>query len=101
MKGIKQTVLIIVICLISSFQPAKADACDMTLCMFGMLTGSGGGDSCAKPISEFFAIKVVTGFFDTFNPVATAAERKLFLKKCDSGVDSQIDQIIEKFGGQE
>ncbi|CAG7856622.1 hypothetical protein MCAMS1_01181 [biofilm metagenome] len=94
-------VLIVWLVAASTGKEAQASPCETTLCMFGMVTGNGGGDSCKTSIAEFFAISVVSGMFDTFNPAATAAKRKAYLQQCDNGTQPQIDTIINMFGETE
>lgn len=90
---------ILSICLIvTPIQNVNANACETVLCMFGLVSGQFNG-ACASAVGQFFAIKKFTGFFDTFNPVLTAALRRTYLGGCTApGIEPFIDSIIITYG---
>lgn len=97
----KTLILAITLTFLAPITNAYASPCNVTLCMFGVLSGAGGGNSCTSSINEFFAISVSSGFISAFNPEATKIARKTFLKKCDSADSSKVDSIISAFGTAE
>ncbi|WP_244370541.1 killer protein [Rahnella sp. ChDrAdgB13] len=79
--------------------PAKADeACNMTLCMWGKVSGSD-SDGCQSEIKKFFKKQVTSK--GSFLPDHTADARKSMLQKeCPATMAPAqfINDIISKFG---
>lgn len=92
---IKAMALASVLACFASVPAMAADACEVTLCMYGELTGEGGGSACSEAISEFFGIQVRKK--GKFRPGPTSDKRKSFLAQCPHDHDEQ-DMIIKKFG---
>ena len=74
---------------------AASDPCEVTLCMWGKLTGQGGGSACSGAISKFFDIQVWKR--GKFRAGATSDAREKFLGQCAADKAEQ-KQIIQKFG---
>ena len=72
------------------------DACEVVLCMYGKMTGNGGGSEC-HPAERFF-FRIVKKNKHGFLPSHTADARKAFLLECESADPEIISQIISKFG---
>lgn len=79
--------------------PVKADEpCNITLCMWGMVSGSD-TDGCQSQIKKFFSVKVKKK--GSFRPDKTADARKnLLMGECPASMAPHtfIDKIIDKFG---
>lgn len=78
--------------------PAFAgDACKMTLCMFGRLTGNSGGGECRRAEQEYFQILV----FKKKKKIdwsATAKERLSTMNSCPGADRGKTKDINNKFG---
>src|SRR5699024_12312189 len=81
-----------------AFQPFQAKyACATLLCMYGEVTGNGGGSSCRGPIRDYF--KVIKTKHGIPHPGRTLSARKDFLNACGgSGTKSQATKVHSKFG---
>ncbi|MNF95307.1 hypothetical protein D3C84_780530 [compost metagenome] len=79
----------------ASLPAAASDPCEVTLCMWGKVTGQGGGSACSGAISKFFGIQVWKR--GKFRPSATSNAREKFLGQCPEDKAEQ-KQIIRKFG---
>ncbi|WP_271408128.1 TrbM/KikA/MpfK family conjugal transfer protein [Pseudomonas sp. Q1-7] len=79
----------------ASMSAAASDPCEVTLCMWGKVTGQGGGSACSGAISKFFGIQVWKR--GKFRAGATSDAREKFLGRCTEAKGEQ-KQIIRKFG---
>lgn len=96
----KQPVLLVVcLCITSSFSlPAQADdACKAVLCLFGKMTGSGGGSECHSAEKQFFSLNVFKKR-GHFNPAKTFALRQAFLGECKAADPTAVSKILSQFG---
>jgi len=66
------------------------------LCLYGEVTGNGGGKSCRGPIRDYF--KVLKTKHGIPHPGRTLSARKDFLGSCGNGTSSQAKMIHKKFG---
>ena len=92
-----RAILLVLVMVLTPTAKAAANPCRVVLCMFGMVAGGGGASQCAGATAEFFAIQIYD-FWGTFDPIATAIERRALLNGCSNGVETQIDSIIAMFG---
>lgn len=90
------TALILWAGLTAHAQAGETDACTVTLCMFGKLTGNSGGSECKSAEKKFFSIQVKK--HGKFKPAATYEARKLFLGECPGSDPAYSDKILDKFG---
>lgn len=86
------------LCLAAGFPAPSfaADPCKVVLCMFGKVTGNGGGNECSSAEKDFF--NIVKNNKHGFLPGHTADARKSFLQQCKAADPQYITQIISKFG---
>ena len=81
--------------LTANAQAGDTDACSVTLCMFGKLTGNSGGSECKSAEKKFFSIQVKKK--GKFKPDATQDARRQFVNQCPAG-DGWGDKIADKYG---
>lgn len=79
----------------ASLPAVASDPCEVTLCMWGKVTGHSGGSACSGAISKFFGIQVWKR--GKFRASATSKAREKFLGKCSADKAEQ-KKIIRKFG---
>lgn len=82
--------------LTANAQAGDTDACSVTLCMFGKLTGNSGGSECKSAEKKFFSIQVKKK--GKFKPGPTFDARKKFLGSCEGSDPASSDKILGKFG---
>lgn len=82
--------------LTANAQAGDTDACTVTLCMFGKLTGNSGGSECKSAEKKFFSIEVKKR--GKFRPGPTFDARKEFLGGCEGSDPAYSDKIMDKFG---
>ena len=82
--------------LTANAQAGDTDACTVTLCMFGKLTGNSGGSECKSAEKKFFSIEVKKR--GKFKPGPTFDARKEFLGGCEGSDPAFSDKIMDKFG---
>ncbi|MFZ4210603.1 killer protein [Pantoea endophytica] len=78
---------------------AKADEpCNMTICMFGLLSGEQSNE-CKSQVRKFFA-KQESNKHGFLPDHTSDARNKMLQKECPAtyGVNTQIESIISKFG---
>lgn len=100
MNSLKKTTaaLAMALCtgLAANAQAGDTDACTVTLCMFGKLTGNSGGSECSSAEKKFFSIEVKKR--GKFKPGPTFDARKEFLGECSGSDPAYSDKIMDKFG---
>ncbi|ANF89347.1 Conjugal transfer protein (plasmid) [Pseudomonas antarctica] len=100
MNSLKRTTaaLAMALCagLATNAQAGDTDACTVTLCMFGKLTGNSGGSECSSAEKKFFSIEVKKR--GKFKPGPTFDARKEFLGECSGSDPAYSDKIMDKFG---
>jgi hypothetical protein len=100
MKNFKKnfSTLAFVVCvgLSASVQAGETDACSVTLCMYGKLTGNSGGSECNSAEKKYFSIEVKK--HGKFKPNPTFDARKEFLGECSGSDPAYSDKIMDKFG---
>ncbi|GLX91890.1 hypothetical protein Pfra02_44580 [Pseudomonas fragi] len=100
MNSLKKNIatLAMVICsgLAANAQAGDTDACTVTMCMFGKLTGNSGGSECDPAKKKYFSIEVKK--HGNFKPGATFDARKKFLGECSGSDPAYSDKIMDKFG---
>ncbi|EGH24847.1 kikA from plasmid origin; putative exported protein [Pseudomonas amygdali pv. mori str. 301020] len=74
----------------------ETDACTVTLCMYGKLTGNNGGADCQSAEKKFFSIEVKKR--GKFRPQPTFDARKAFLGRCEGSDPAYSDMILDTFG---
>lgn len=78
--------------------PAQADdACKVVLCLFGKMTGSGGGSECHSAEKQFFSLNAFKKR-GRFNPAKTFDMRKAFLGECIDADSATVSKILSQFG---
>lgn len=98
MKSIKLAFFTLFILCSSSLAHADdQNACGAILCLFGVLTGGSGGDSCSNYASSYFSI-LKFGKHGGFDPRATSNARLGFLNSCPSAPSDNISQVNNAFG---
>lgn len=76
----------------STASAEDANACEVVLCMFGMLSGTNPSE-CSSAVRKYFSINVFSK--RGFNPAKTAAKRLNLLNQCPSPENGNINA---KFG---
>ncbi|RMR11229.1 hypothetical protein ALP90_200152 [Pseudomonas amygdali pv. ulmi] len=82
--------------LTASAHAGETDACTVTLCMFGKLTGNSGGSECTSAEKKYFSIEVKK--HGKFQPGPTFDARKAFLGECSGSDPAYSDKIMDTFG---
>lgn len=100
MNSLKKNIvtLAMVICagLTANAQAGDTDACTVTMCMYGKLTGNSGGSECNPAEKKYFSIEVKK--HGKFKPGPTFDARKKFLGECSGSDPAYSDKIMDKFG---
>ncbi|MDT3268728.1 TrbM/KikA/MpfK family conjugal transfer protein [Pseudomonas amygdali pv. morsprunorum] len=97
---VRKTVVALAMSLVAglavSAHAGDTDACTVTLCMFGKLTGNDGGSECQPAEEKYFSIEVKK--HGKFKPGPTFDARKEFLGECEGSDPAYSDKIMDKFG---
>lgn len=97
MKKLALATSLLVGSVILPMNAVAADACASIVCLGGfVMTGGKGGDSCKKPIDDYFDIKKYKK--KKFLAGSTIKARRDYLNQCETASQPEKDAIQARYG---